>query len=435
MPCGHWSSASTRTCCAGRRHNGLHGRADRRQQPGGPGSPAGDALVPDCGVTLHEIQSEDVLGTTRTRVSARRFSSRRSDDAVEAEVGKLGHEPFCTPPPGPSNVLNRSRKARGSARAFGQRPMGQPPMGRQRVPSGSRARPLSTRMAVSWAMLGGATGAGDPLASGCPTPCVAASFGSFVELGVVTCVPAGQVGVLAVDARANEWPSPSPTPACPPSGSALPSSPLPPSAGPTAETKERSIWKGPIRKAITHFAHAPYPAGLRSWRTRGAGRPRTGVRNGFFHERTLANSIGVYVVFRRVGGLTLDVAVSTYCFGMRAQVIAKKSKYVSSPRTGMAPSDGHGVSRDREVLSEKAIRREAMPHARAHTRSPKSPTARYIAALRLQIGTPISKSIIGFDARPGTAVLPMCSIAGANKPKALLIRVLSSSNIIGQLGS
>ncbi len=45
-------------------------------------------------LTPHEIQSEDVPGTARTRVSARGYSGRRSDDAVEAEVGRVAAEPF-----------------------------------------------------------------------------------------------------------------------------------------------------------------------------------------------------------------------------------------------------------------------------------------------------------------------------------------------------
>jgi putative Mg2+ transporter-C (MgtC) family protein len=48
----------------------------------------------EAALTPHEIQGEDLPGTARTRVSARGYSNRRSDDAVEAEVGKLAHEPF-----------------------------------------------------------------------------------------------------------------------------------------------------------------------------------------------------------------------------------------------------------------------------------------------------------------------------------------------------
>jgi putative Mg2+ transporter-C (MgtC) family protein len=43
-------------------------------------------------LTPHEIQSEGVAGTDRTRVSASGYCNRRSDDAVEAEVGRLTSE-------------------------------------------------------------------------------------------------------------------------------------------------------------------------------------------------------------------------------------------------------------------------------------------------------------------------------------------------------
>jgi putative Mg2+ transporter-C (MgtC) family protein len=43
-------------------------------------------------LTLHEIQSEDVPGTGRTRVSARGYRNRRSDESVEAEVARLTSE-------------------------------------------------------------------------------------------------------------------------------------------------------------------------------------------------------------------------------------------------------------------------------------------------------------------------------------------------------
>ena len=44
-------------------------------------------------LTPHEIQSEEVPGTTRVRVSATGYSDHRSDEAVEAEVARLGQEP------------------------------------------------------------------------------------------------------------------------------------------------------------------------------------------------------------------------------------------------------------------------------------------------------------------------------------------------------
>jgi hypothetical protein len=43
-------------------------------------------------LTLHEIQSENVPGTGRTRVSASGYRNRRSDEAVEAEVARLTSE-------------------------------------------------------------------------------------------------------------------------------------------------------------------------------------------------------------------------------------------------------------------------------------------------------------------------------------------------------
>jgi len=43
-------------------------------------------------LTPHEIQSEDVAGTGRTRVSASGYGNHRSDEAVETEVGRLTRE-------------------------------------------------------------------------------------------------------------------------------------------------------------------------------------------------------------------------------------------------------------------------------------------------------------------------------------------------------
>jgi len=42
------------------------------------------------------------------------------------------------------------------------------------------------------------------------------------------------------------------------------------------------------------------------------------------------------------------------------------------------------------------------------------------------------QAMIGFEGRPGTAVLPTCSMAKANEPRAFLILVLSCSNKFGQ---
>src|SRR5476651_551018 len=58
---------------------------------------------------------------------------------------------------------------------------------------------------------------------------------------------------------------------------------------------------------------------------------------------------------------------------------------------------------------------------------------RSLASSRL--GTPTNRSMMGFDGRPGTAVLPMCSMAKANEPRAFPILARSCSNSVGQLGS
>jgi hypothetical protein len=53
----------------------------------------------------------------------------------------------------------------------------------------------------------------------------------------------------------------------------------------------------------------------------------------------------------------------------------------------------------------------------------------------VRLCTPTSTSMIGFAAKPGTAVLPICSMMSTSGPSAAESLARSCSNIRGQAGS